>query len=139
MIVLDTNVLSEILKNTPNTGVVAWIENESQSSLFTTAITRAEVFYGIHILPEGRRKQTLFTAVQDIFRLDLAGRVLAFDDDAADCYAQIAAARKANGSPISQFDAMIAAITLSRGATLATRNIKDFIGCGVQLINPWTA
>ena len=95
------------------------------------------ILYGLHLLPDGSRKGALSTAVEAIFVEDFAGRLLAFDSDAADAYARIAGARKSAGRPISQFDAMIAACTRSRGAALATRNVKDFTGCEVAVINPW--
>lgn len=139
MIVLDTNVLSEIVRPAPELQVTAWMAGQPRAALFTTTITRGELLYGVHLLEDGRRKTALREAVRDIFAVDLAGQVLAFDNDAADAYAEIAASRRAVGKPISQFDAMIAAITRSRGASLATRNGKDFVDCGIQVINPWTA
>lgn len=139
MIVLDTNVLSELLRPVPEARVVAWLAAQPRSSLFTTTVTRAEVLYGIRVLPEGARKHALFSATQAIFNEDLAGQVLSFDNDAADAYAKIAASRKAIGKPISQFDAMIAAVTRSRGARLATRNVKDFVDCDIEVVDPWSA
>lgn len=139
MIVLDTNVLSETLRSSPDARALAWLEAQSRASLFTTAVTRAELFYGIQLLPQGQRKAGLWEAVQAIFVVDMAGQILSFDNDAADAYAEIAAARKVAGKPISQFDAMIAAITKSRGARLATRNVKDFTDCGIQVIDPWSS
>lgn len=137
MIVLDSNVLSETLRPVPDARVVAWLEAQSRAALFTTVVTRAELLYGIPLLPEGRRKASLLKAIQAIFVSDLAGQILSFDNDAADAYGEIAASRKLSGQPISQFDAMIAAIVSSRGATLATRNVKDFIDCGIPVIDPW--
>jgi predicted nucleic acid-binding protein len=137
MIVLDTNVLSESLRPTPHAQVLAWLTGQPRAALFTTTVTRGEIFYGIRLLPEGRRRQALWGATQAIFSEDFSGQVLNFDDAAADAYATIAASRKQGGLPISQFDAMIAAITYSRGATLATRNVKDFMNCGIDIIDPW--
>ncbi|MEZ2311559.1 type II toxin-antitoxin system VapC family toxin [Paraburkholderia sp. RCC_158] len=137
MIVLDTNVLSEMLKPVPDVRVMAWLGSQPRAALFTTTVTRAEILYGLHLLPDGSRKGALSTAVEAIFVEDFAGRLLAFDSDAADAYARIAGARKSAGRPISQFDAMIAACTRSRGAALATRNVKDFTGCEFAVINPW--
>ena len=139
MIVLDTNVLSEILRPTPEPKVLAWLDSQPRSSLFTTAVTRGEVFYGIRILPTGRHRQTLWDAMVHIFNEDFAGQVLSFDGDAADAYAEIAASRKDAGKPISQFDAVIVATARSRGAGLATRNGKDFVDCGVDIVDPWKA
>jgi predicted nucleic acid-binding protein len=107
--------------------------------LFTTTVTRAELLDGVRLLPDSRRKEHLSQATLAIFTEDLVGRVLSFDSDAADAYAEIAGLRKSAGSPISQFDAMIAAITRSRGASLATRNVKDFGDCDITVINPWNS
>lgn len=137
MIILDTNVLSEILRPAPDSHVVAWLASQPRAALFTTSVTRGEILYGIRLLPNGRRRETLWKAVSSIFNEDMAGQVLNFDNDAADAYAEIAVDRKSQGKPISQFDAMIAAMARSRRASLATRNIKDFVDCGVDLIDPW--
>lgn len=139
MIVLDTNVLSEALRPEPDARAMAWLAAQPRSALFTSTITRAELFYGIRLLSDGQRKAGLLGAVRAILDVELAGQVLGFDNDAADAYAELAAARNAAGKPISQFDAMIAAIAHSRGAILATRNVKDFVDCGVTLVDPWTA
>ena len=137
MIVLDTNVLSELLKPAPEARVMAWLEARPRPSLFTTAITRAEILHGIRLLPDGQRRPGLWDAALAIFNEDFAGRVLSFDSDAADAYAEIGAVRRAAGEPISQFDAMIAAMASSRGASLATRNTNDFTGCGISVVDPW--
>lgn len=139
MIVLDTNVLFETLRPVPDERALAWLGEQPRAALFTTTVTRGELLYGAHLLDDGHRKTSLLKAIRDIFAVDLVGQVLMFDNDAADAYAEIAALRRAMGKQISQFDAMIAAITRSRGATLATRNVKDFADCGIQVINPWTA
>ncbi|MCC4113822.1 type II toxin-antitoxin system VapC family toxin [Aromatoleum toluclasticum] len=138
MIVLDTNVLSELLRPAPDGRVLAWLGAQPRSALFTTTVIRAEILYGVGVLPEGARKQALLSATRAIFDEDFAGQVLSFDNDAADAYAQIAASRRARGKPISQFDAMIAAVARSRGAILATRNVKDFVDCGIDVIDPWS-
>lgn len=139
MIVLDTNVLSEVLRPAPEPKVLAWLGSQPRSSLFTTAVTRAEIFYGVRVMPAGQRKQRLWEATVAIFNEDFAGQVLNFDGDAADAYAAIAASRKGDGKPISQLDAMIVATTRSRGASLATRHGKDFADCGVDIVDPWKA
>ncbi len=138
MIILDSNVLSETLRPVPDARILAWLETQPRRALFTTTITRGELFYGVRLLPEGQRKTSLLAAVQAIFDQDLAGQILSFDNAAADIYADIAASRRAAGRPISQFDAMIAAIARSRSATLATRNSRDFTNCGIVLVNPWS-
>jgi len=137
MIVLDTNVLSETLRPEPDARALKWLAAQSRAALFTTTITRGELLYGVRLLAESKRKSSLLAAVRAIFDQDLAGQVLSFDSDAADAYAEIAASRKTAGKPISQFDAMIAAIARSRGAGLATRNVKDFVQCGIDVIDPW--
>jgi predicted nucleic acid-binding protein len=137
MIVLDTNVLSETLKPLPNAAVVAWMAAQPRSTLFTTTVVEAEILYGVAVLADGARKTQLQAALKAIFTEDLSGQVIPFDRDCAEAYAAIAANRKNLGQPISQFDAMIAAATASRGATLATRNLRDFADCGIRLINPW--
>lgn len=137
MIVLDTNVLSEALRPVPEPSILDWLADQPRASLFTTTVTRGEILYGIRLLPDGKRRQGLWDVSNKIFDEDFAGQVLSFDSDAADIYAQIAASRRIAGKPISQFDAMIAAMARSRGAILATRNVKDFDECGIDVINPW--
>jgi hypothetical protein len=139
MIVLDTNVLSEALRPSPEPSVLEWLAKQPRASLFTTAVTQGEILYGIGLLADGKRQRGLRDAAKRIFSEDFAGQVLTFDSDAADMYAEIAAERRMAGKPISQFDAMIAAMALSRGATLATRNVQDFDDCGVEIVNPWSA
>jgi hypothetical protein len=139
MIVLDTNVLSEALRSVPEPSVLDWLADQPSASLFTTTVTRGEILYGIRLLSDGKRRQGLWDAANKIFDEDFAGHVLSFDGDAADMYAEIAASRRIAGKPISQFDAMIAAMARSRGAILATRNAKDFDNCGIDVINPWVA
>lgn len=137
MIILDTNVLSELMKPTPQVHVVEWLARQPVSSLFTSFITEAEILYGLALLPEGARKNALQQAITGMFEEDFAGRILSFDGPSAQAYARIAAGRRQLGRPISQFDALIAAIALSRGAAVATRNSNDFEGCGIKVINPW--
>jgi predicted nucleic acid-binding protein len=139
VIILDTNVLSELLVSSPSPAVIDWLAEQGPASVFTTSITEAEILYGLRLLPEGRRRRELEAAISPIFSEDLAGRVLPFDREAADVYATIATRRRAAGRPISQFDAQIAAIALSRGASLATRNEADFENIGLAVVNPWKA
>lgn len=137
MIVLDTNVLSELMRPQPEPEVVNWLRGQARSRLFTTAISRGEMLLGVLVLPEGRRRQRLQREVLAIFATDMAGRVLPYDGDAADAHAEFAAMRRAQGRPVGQSDAMIAGITRSRGAALATRNVRDFEDCDIPLIDPW--
>ena len=137
MIVLDTNVLSELLRATPEPAVVRWTASQSLDTLYTTTVTQAEMLYGVKLLPIGQRRQQLEEAVTALFEEDFIERILPFDGGAARAYAEIVADRKRNGRSMSQFDAQIAAIVQSRGGTLATRNTDDFEGCGLHIINPW--
>lgn len=137
MIVLDTNVISEILKAAPHSAVLEWFARQASASIFTTTVTEAEILYGLRLLPNGRRRSELEAAILPIFSEDLQGRILPFDRDAADLYATIAVQRRLAGKPISQFDAQIAAIAISHGATLATRNVDDFAELPLQIVNPW--
>lgn len=126
MIVLDTNVLSELLRPLPDPKVLARLQAQATIGLFTTAISRGEMHYGACILPAGRRRETLLTEVAAIFSEDMAGRVLPYDEAAADAHAEIAARCCAHGRGCSQSDAMIAGIVHSLGATVASRNVRDF-------------
>ena len=139
MILLDTNVLSELMRPKPDSRVLAWIASHRAQSLHTTSITQAEILHGIMLLAPGRKRRAFEAAAEAMFREDFTGSVLAFSSDAASPYARIAVDRRSAGRPISQFDAQIAAIALWRRATVATRNTADFEGCGVDLVNPWTA
>src|SRR6266705_6232631 len=133
MIVLDTNVLSELSRPKPDEAVLAWTDSVHGPAVATTAVTVAEMLYGISKLPDGRRKVALGEAVTQLIDIDLAGRALPFDYDAARRYPAIVARREAAGRPISVSDAQIAAICHSVDATLATRNTKDFDGTGINL------
>lgn len=137
MIVLDTNVISEMMRPKPVPEVSAWFARHTASALFTTTLTQAEILYGMALLPAGKRRTAIETAAKAVFEEDFAGRVLPFDSHAAAHFADIAAARRSRGQPISQIDAQIAAIARSRAAAIATRNGRDFAGCGVTLIDPW--
>lgn len=137
MIVLDTNVLSELMRPAPAKSVERWVASHSAMSLFTTTITQSEIFYGVALLPRGRRRATLEELIESMWAEDFAGRVLPFDTAATRAFASIAASRRKAGKPIAQLDAQIAAISRSRNAAVATRNVADFEGCGVVVHNPW--
>jgi toxin FitB len=137
MIVLDTNVLSEALKPSPSAAVLGWLAAQDPLVVFTTTITQAEILYGIELLPASKRRAALLVATGRVFVEVFSGRILPFDEDAARLFAKIVAGRDAVGSPISQFDAMIASIARSRHAAVATRNTSDFEQCGIRIINPW--
>jgi toxin FitB len=137
MLILDTNVISEILRPEPAQKIKRWFEDQPRHQLYTTAITQAEVLYGISLLSKGARRQKLLQAATFIFREDFENHILPFDGDAAHYYAEIGAGRRQLGRPISQFDAMIAAIARLHGAAVVTRNTPDFDGCQIQVIDPW--
>lgn len=139
MIILDTNVISEVLRSKPDMNVLSWFGIPRRKTLYTTSITRAELMRGAEILPQGKRKAALQAIVREVLDTDLKGKILSFDSRSADVYAVISATRQAKGHPISQSDAMIAAIALVHNAAIATRNTKDFTGLGLTLIDPWEA
>ena len=137
MIVLDTNVVSELMRPSPNPAVEQWVATRPAASLFFSAVGEAELRYGVAILAAGRRRAALASAIEAMLREDFAGRVLPFDSAAARAYAEIAARRRATGRPVAQADAQIAAIARSRGMALATRNVRDFENMGIELLDPW--
>jgi len=137
MILLDTNVISELMRPRPEPRVEEWLASQPGTDCFITAITDAELRYGIEIMPPGQRRQQFQIALAGMLEQDFAGRILAFDSAAAVAYATIAADRRRMGSPISQMDAQIAAIAHCNGATLATRNVADFQDCGISIVDPW--
>ena len=137
--ILDTNVVSEPMLASPSAVVQIWWSQQQPGALFITAVTAAEILYGIELLPQGKRRVALLAGVELMFGKVLAGRILPFDEDAARAFAVIAASRRARGRPITDLDAQIAAIARSRGAILATRNTADFEDCGIRLVNPWSA
>ncbi len=137
MIVLDTNVISELMRTKGDKSVKQWVASQSKTLLYTTSIAQAEILYGIAILPDGKKRFQLLERADLMFSIDFAERILNFDSTAASCYAKIVAQRRKLGTPISQFDAQIAAICLSHQATIATRNIDDFVNCQITIVNPW--
>jgi len=138
MIVLDTNVLSELMSPRPAKAVTRWVSRRPASLLYSTTVTRAEILYGVLLLPSGRRRKTIEALAEAMFEQDLAGRVLGFDNEAARAYAEIAVSRRRAGRPISHFDAQIAGIARASGAAVATRNVTDFDGCGIEVVDPWS-
>ena len=137
MILLDTNVLSEILRASPDPAVLDWFSRQRDDELHVSAVTQAEMLLGVMLLPQGKRRRRLDDSMHGLFESDFAGRVLPFDSTSVVHYVEIVAARRRAGRPISQFDAQIAAIALQNDASLATRNVRDFDGCGLSLINPF--
>ncbi len=140
MIVLDTNVLSELMRPDPHPSVRDWVAAQPRTTLYTASICEAETLYGIAALAEGRRRMALTTAAQAMFIEELAGKVLPFTRAAAAHFADIVTARNRAGRPIEGFDALIAATARAAGAGVATRDIGGFQGCGLHsLIDPWIA
>jgi hypothetical protein len=139
MIVLDTNIISELMKARPDPEVETWLATQPAAGLFITTITEAELRYGVALLPASKRRDRLAVTVETMLIEEFADHILPFDSSAAIAYALVATERRQSGHPISQFDAQIAAIARSHGAALATRNDKDFEGCGIDVINPWNA
>jgi predicted nucleic acid-binding protein len=139
MILLDTNVISELMRAEPAPIVLDWFGDHDAGDLFISAVTEAELRTGVAILPEGQRRDRLQLAIDAMIDQDFQSRVLPFDSLAAKAYAAIAAQRRAVGRPIAEADCQIAAIARATDAPIATRNVKDFDGCGVRVINPWNA
>lgn len=137
MIVLDTNVISEAMRPQPNQAVLAWLNRQQSSQIFITTISIAEIGYGLRVLADGKRRSLLQSRFDQFIALGFESRILNFDKQAADAYAEIMAFRKEIGSPMSFPDAQIAAITQVNNGGLATRNIEDFAQCGIELINPF--
>jgi predicted nucleic acid-binding protein len=137
VIVLDTNVVSELMRKEPEPRVIEWVDGHPASDVFLTSVTTAELLYGIARLPDGRRKDSLAAKTQELLLDDFAGQVLAFTVDASAHYADIVVTRERRGAPISMADGQIAAICRLYGAVLATRNVKDFVGSGVDVRDPW--
>lgn len=139
MIILDTNVLSEIIKLDPEPSVDRWLSLQESSEIFVTAITQTEMLAGVERLPAGKRRSGLYAGTERMFAERFDGHNLAFDQEAAPWYAKITAARRRLGRPISEADAMIAAIAKSRQAIVATRDTRGFEHCGIRIVNPWIA
>jgi len=137
VIILDTNVISELVRREPSPVVLRNLRRLPSNDLYTTAIAEAEIRFGLAILPRGRKHTALRNQLDLILKQEFAGRILPFDSPAAEAYAALVAGRRLAGQPISVFDAQIAAIALIRGATLATRNVRDFRGLRLPLLDPW--
>lgn len=138
MIVLDTNVVSELMRPRPDAAVVDWVAGQAAINLYLSTISEAELRYGVETMPAGARRERLLGEVEGMLREDFAGRLLPFDSAAAQAYAAVAAARRAAGRPVNHADCQIAAIARSRGASVATRNTDDFHGSGIGVITPWS-
>ena len=139
MILLDTNVVSELMRPEPDPGVFAWLAVQPVPQVFLSVIAEAELRYGAAILPPGRRRDRLRAQIEEVLQTDFAGRILPFDRNAARAYADVGASRRSAGDPIGHADCQMAAIAHSVGASVATRNVRHFRNCGVPIINPWAA
>ena len=139
MILLDTHVVSELIRKSPHPAVQAWVLGRPAPDLYFSAVGEAEMRYGAAIMPAGRRRDTLASEIEAILRDALDRRILPFDSDAALAYAEVASSRRALGRPISQPDCQIAAIARSRDMAVATRNARDFEDMGIDVIDPWEA
>lgn len=137
MLILDTNVVSELMRPEPDDRVVVWLSRQTASEVHLTALTIGEIVYGIRSLPDGRRRRDLERRFRQVAERGFAGRVLAFDEAAGVAYGEIMAERRARGRPLSVIDGQIAAIARVSGAALASRNLDDFDGCGLRLVNPF--
>lgn len=138
MILLDTNVISELVRPVPDANVEAYVRAAAPEMTFTTAICLAEIRYGLARMPSGRKRDDLASRINRLFASGFQEQVLPFDSACGAFYGEIRAAREAAGQPVTVEDAMIAAIARAHGATLATRNVGDFANCGIDVVNPWT-
>jgi hypothetical protein len=138
MILLDTNIVSEFMKTNPDTRVMDWLNARAKIDFHLCTPVIAEIRYGIAQLPDGKRKDNMLVACERLEAETFAGRILPFDHRAAHCYAELRATRRSTGKPMSVMDAMIAAIALAHAMTLATRNVRDFEGLGVPLVDPFS-
>ena len=139
MIVIDTNVLSALMRKVPERPVVDWLDRQAAESIWITSITLFEARLGLALLPKGKRRQALESAFDKLLLEDLEGRVLDFDQPAAEAAARLAAGRQRKGQTIDMRDTQIAGIVIARRAELATRNVSHFSGLNVEVINPWDA
>ncbi len=138
MFVIDTNVAAELMRPAPNPTVAAWIAEQDAEAIYLTAVSEAELLYGVAIMPAGKRRNALEAAMREWLDLGFTRRILSFDSAAARAYAEIASGRRRAGRPMGEADCQIAAISRSRGAVLVTRNVRDFERTEVELVDPWT-
>ena len=139
VVLLDTNVVSELIRKSPAPAVEAWVARHYLEDLFFSAVGEAELRYGAAILPAGRRRETLVSDIETMLLDAFEDRVLPFDSEAARAYAELAALRRSAGRPVAPADCQIAAIARSRNMAVATRNVRDFEDMGIEIIDPWVA
>ncbi len=138
-VLLDTNVVSELLRPSPNPAVESWVAARPTAELHFSAVGEAELRYGVLILPTGRRRDALALVIEGILREDFEGRILPFDSAAARAYADIAATRRSAGRIVAPADGQIAAIARTHGMAVATRNVRHFEDTGIEVVDPWAA
>ena len=138
-VLLDTNVVSELIRRTPDPNVTSWVSDRPLRDLFFSAVGEAELRFGVAILPTGRRRDALNLRIEAMLADAFGDRVLPFDRDAARAYGNIAAMRRSAGRPVAPMDCQMAAVAASRGLAVATRNVRDFEHMGIEIVNPWTA
>ena len=138
MILLDTNVLSSLMRTRPDPVVVSWLDSQAPESVWTTAVSVFEIRFGIELLPASRRRKALEQAFDAMLRDDLNGRIAAFDAAAAEEAAHLAARWQRRGRPVELRDTQIAGIALARRAAVATGNVRHFDGLNVNVVSPWT-
>jgi predicted nucleic acid-binding protein len=137
MIIVDTNVVAEVMKTSPAREVLSWLNEQDSSLLFLTAITIGEIGYGLEILPRGKRRLQLEQGFERVIAEAFMGRILVFDEEAARHYGVMMGRRREIGRPLSVLDGQIASIARAKGYAVATRNVRDFVDCGVDIINPF--
>jgi toxin FitB len=137
VIILDTNVLSALMRDAPDASVVAWLDRQAATSIWITSITVFEIRFGLALLPDGRRRRLLEQAFEGLLAEDLDGRILSFDAVAAGEAATLAASRQRAGIIVDIRDTQIAGIALARRASIATRNLRHFSGLAVPVVSPW--
>lgn len=139
MVILDTNIVAEMMKASPAPEVVSWLNGQESSALFLTTITLGEIEYGLRVMPQGRRRLQLEQGFERILAEAFAGRIFAFDEEAARRYGEVMGRRKELGRPLSVLDGQIVSIARAKGCAVATRNVRDFTECGVEVINPFAS
>jgi predicted nucleic acid-binding protein len=138
VIILDTNVLSALMRTAPEPTVVAWVDQQAADDVWITSITLFEARFGLALLPAGRKRRALEAAFRKLVEEDLENRVLGFDQPAAEAAAELVAERQQDGRPVDMRDTQIAGIAVARRATIATRNVRHFDGLSVPVVDPWT-
>jgi predicted nucleic acid-binding protein len=139
MVIVDTNVVAEIMKASPAPAVLSWFNGQEASTVFLTATTVGEIVFGLRVLPQSRRRRLLEEGFDRLLGEAFAGRLLAFDERAAHRYGELRARRKEIGRPLAELDGQIAAIARVNGCAVATRNVRDFVDCGIEIVNPFEA